>query len=124
MVKYSEKIFVVTGKFSNRRVSKMRNFGDDYGETYPFTKYVVETSSKNAIAQVEQEFQDRINHYKTAIGEIKATEKAEARSVSHIECQAIFGIGSFPPNIPRNIDNWEAEELEMPGYRIVLEKIS
>lgn len=100
----SKKIFVVTGKFSNSLLSRGRNFGDDYGETYPFTEHVVADSPEYAIARVQQTFDDYIARYREG-------RRRGTRSIRE-------------PNVPRNVKNWEVKELIIPGYHIILEKCS
>jgi len=102
----TERIFVVTGKFSNSGLSRGRNFGDDYGERYRFTEHVPASSPEDAVAQLEQTFHDQINRR----NELMAT-------FHHYRLIPI-------PDIPCDIKDWKAKELEIPGYRIILEKVA
>lgn len=125
MDKESEKIIIVIGEYSHSGTSKAANFGDDYGEKYPFTKYTVAKSPEEGITQVEQNFREGIRLHNEATGKIRnKLEKTEKVSLRDRIESRLMGAQSGGPMVPRDIEKWKAEELTIPGYRIVLEKTS
>ncbi len=115
------KIFIVRGEYSNSTASRMAHFGDDYGEKYPFAKYVIATSPTAAILLVKERFEGEVEAFEKAREAAIELRKKVDRPLDRMEL-VVLG-AAFPPDIPRNVEKWTAQELKFQGYRIVIEEI-
>ncbi len=125
------KLFLVEGEESNSLVSRMMNYGDDYGETYSFTKIVVSDSSSKAIEQVWNDMEEKCNQHQAKIqkvrDEVKALEdegkeEEAAARLYRARTAGLFGeVSPFPPFVPEKREKWRAKEVTVEGYRIRIE---
>lgn len=115
------KIFIVKGMYSNSTMSRMVNYGDNYGERYEFTEYVVSTNPKNAITHVERAFKKKVKRHNRAVDRMKKIRKEKGRE-PFVSEKMMFGPGPFPPSWPKDVEKWKVEELNVPGYKIIVER--
>ena len=116
------KLFAIKGFFRNSGFSRMSNYGDDYGEAYPFTEYAVAKSQEEAKTQIKDGFEERIKRHKEVVETAKQIEKERGKTLSDLEIMGL-GVVPFPPSVPCKLEEWKAKEITIPGYRITLEKI-
>jgi hypothetical protein len=123
-------LFLVEGKSSNSWMSRMINYGDNYGERYAFAEVVVAKSSDEAIGQVWDRKEKRCNEYQEKAKRISAEVEAlrEAGKTDEADqrldrATGFFGgeISPIPPSAPRDREEWRASEVKVEGYRIKVE---
>jgi|GEM_PF-6844117 len=113
-------IYTVRFKYTNGFWDQFKNFGDNYGEVYEGTEFVVAEGQSDAIFQVLDKMKEEIRLCNEAWKE--AQEKADEAGDSSNVRRYLSARFIFPPNIPTKISEWRAEVFTVPGFRIKLEK--
>jgi len=110
-----EKLFVVTGKSENL----MFKFpGGDAMVPLSEIDFIMASSAQEAIGKVLNAKNANLEDYGRKV------EKFLQEGRLQEEMRNPLGeLGLFPPSKPIDKENWRAEEVKVPGYKIILEPI-
>jgi len=104
------KLFQVTRKYRNPALSRLKNFGDNYGEVYESSELVVSSST---IAAIEEEWVRMEQEKKTTwqrVSDIRSGVIPKSKLPIH------------EPKTPVEKEKWRAREITIPGYTISINK--
>lgn len=123
------KLFLVEGKDSSSFLSRMVNYGDDYGERYSFTEHIVAASPQEAIDKIWNKMEGRCNDYisraRAIKEEVEELEAAGKHREAGVRAERGFGplgeVSPIQPRKPEDREDWRATVVKVEGHDIKVE---
>lgn len=120
-----ERLFLVTGETHRRAINRMFNFGDNIPVPVPHHALVVAVSVSDAIEQEIERIGARGRAWDARVEELQ--QKVEAGELAfHEAIRKIDPLGLGPvflsPTQVFEADKWDAQEVSLEEYDIILRK--